>query len=134
MTVEEKAYEIGNPDEKSPILVSTNYALDYFIVSAAIEEAAMPAFRQLSEGRLFVRGDTLVKDLNEWLDLYLPSEEVDTIGGLILSECRQVPRLKEEVKIQEVLFQVEAMDGKGVTGVSVEVTPEQVRRLKDVRL
>ena len=44
MTVEEKAYEIGNPDEKSPILISTNYALDYFIVSAAIEEANMPAY------------------------------------------------------------------------------------------
>jgi len=44
MTVEEKAYEIGNPNEKSPILISTNYALDYFIVSAAIEEANMPAY------------------------------------------------------------------------------------------
>ena len=44
MTVEEKAYEIGNPNENSPILVSTNYALDYFIVSAAIEEADMPAY------------------------------------------------------------------------------------------
>jgi acetyl-CoA decarbonylase/synthase complex subunit gamma len=44
MTVEEKAYEIGNPDENSPILISTNYALDYFIVSAAIEEADMPAY------------------------------------------------------------------------------------------
>lgn len=44
MTVQEKVYQIGNPDEKSPILVSTNYALDYFIVSAAIEEADMPAY------------------------------------------------------------------------------------------
>lgn len=44
MTVEEKVYEIGNPDEKSPILITTNYALDYFIVSAAIEEANMPAY------------------------------------------------------------------------------------------
>ncbi len=44
MAVEENAYEIGNPDENSPILISTNYALDYFIVSAAIEEANMPAY------------------------------------------------------------------------------------------
>ena len=44
MTVEEKAYEIGDIDENSPILVSTNYALDYFIVSAAIEEAGIPAY------------------------------------------------------------------------------------------
>ncbi|NLI80602.1 MAG: acetyl-CoA decarbonylase/synthase complex subunit gamma [Deltaproteobacteria bacterium] len=44
MTVEEKAYEILNPDENSPILISTNYALDYFIVSGAIEEAGIPAY------------------------------------------------------------------------------------------
>lgn len=44
MAVEEKIYEIGTTDEKSPILITTNYALDYFIVSAAIEEANMPAY------------------------------------------------------------------------------------------
>lgn len=44
MTVEENAYEILNPDENAPILISTNYALDYFIVSGAIEEANIPAF------------------------------------------------------------------------------------------
>lgn len=44
MTVEEKVYEISNPDENAPVLISTNYALDFFIVSAAIEEAGIPAF------------------------------------------------------------------------------------------
>lgn len=44
MTVEEKVYEVSKPDENSPILISTNYALDFFIVSGAIEEANIPAF------------------------------------------------------------------------------------------
>jgi len=44
MTVEEKVYELSRPDENSPVLISTNYALDFFIVSGAIEEADMPAF------------------------------------------------------------------------------------------
>ena len=44
MTVEEKVYEIRNPDEYSPVLVSTNYALDFFIVSGAIEEGNIPAY------------------------------------------------------------------------------------------
>lgn len=44
MTVDEKVYEIAGPGEQSPILISTNYALDYFIVSAAIEEANIPAY------------------------------------------------------------------------------------------
>ena len=44
MTVEEKVYDIGNPDENSPLLISTNYALDFFIVSGAIEESTIPAY------------------------------------------------------------------------------------------
>ena len=44
MTVEEKVYEISKPGENAPILISTNYALDFFIVSAAIEEANIPAY------------------------------------------------------------------------------------------
>ena len=44
MTVEEKVYEISKPNEYSPILITTNYALDFFIVSGAIEEANIPAY------------------------------------------------------------------------------------------
>jgi acetyl-CoA decarbonylase/synthase complex subunit gamma len=44
MVVEEKIYEINQPNEYSPILISTNYALDFFIVSGAIEEANIPAY------------------------------------------------------------------------------------------
>jgi acetyl-CoA decarbonylase/synthase complex subunit gamma len=37
MTVTEGIYEINNPDENSPVLVTTNFALTYFIVSGEIE-------------------------------------------------------------------------------------------------
>lgn len=42
MTVEEKIYEIGEPTEDSPVLISTNWALTYFIVSSEIEGAKVP--------------------------------------------------------------------------------------------
>ena len=37
MTVVEGIFEIGSPDENSPVLVTTNFALTYFIVSGEIE-------------------------------------------------------------------------------------------------
>ncbi len=37
MTVTEGIYEIGAPDENSPVLVTTNFSLTYFIVSGEIE-------------------------------------------------------------------------------------------------
>jgi acetyl-CoA decarbonylase/synthase complex subunit gamma len=44
MTVTEGIYEIGNPDENSPILVTTNFALTYFIVSGEIEGSKVPTW------------------------------------------------------------------------------------------
>jgi len=44
MTVTEGIFEIGNPDENSPILVTTNFALTYFIVSGEIEASKVPTW------------------------------------------------------------------------------------------
>ena len=44
MTVTEGIYEVNNPDENSPVLVTTNFALTYFIVSGEIEGSRVPAY------------------------------------------------------------------------------------------
>ncbi|MCP3875212.1 MAG: acetyl-CoA decarbonylase/synthase complex subunit gamma, partial [Desulfobacteraceae bacterium] len=44
MTVTEGIYEIGKPDAKSPILVTTNFALTYFIVSGEIEASKVSSW------------------------------------------------------------------------------------------
>lgn len=44
MTVTEGIYEINNPDENSPVLVTTNFSLTYFIVSGEVEGSRVPAW------------------------------------------------------------------------------------------
>jgi acetyl-CoA decarbonylase/synthase complex subunit gamma len=44
MAVEEKYYEVGEPDEYSPVLVTSNWALTYFLVSSAVEATKIPAY------------------------------------------------------------------------------------------
>jgi len=44
MTVTEGIYEINNPDENSPVMVTTNFALTYFIVSGEIEGSKVPTW------------------------------------------------------------------------------------------
>ena len=44
MAVEEKYYEVGEPNEESPVLVTSNWALTYFIVSSMIEGTKVPCF------------------------------------------------------------------------------------------
>ena len=44
MAVEERYYEVGEPDEYSPVLVTSNWALTYFLVSSAVEATKVPAY------------------------------------------------------------------------------------------
>jgi len=44
MTVTEGIFEVGTPDENSPVLVTTNFALTYFIVSGEIEASKVSAW------------------------------------------------------------------------------------------
>ncbi len=44
MTVKQGIYEIGEPDENSPVYVTTNFSLTYFIVSGEIEGSRVPGW------------------------------------------------------------------------------------------
>ncbi len=43
-TVEAKLYEIGSPDENSPVLFTTNFSLTYFSVEGEVERSKVPAY------------------------------------------------------------------------------------------
>jgi len=42
-------YEIGSPDENSPLLVTTNFSLTYFIVSGEIETSRVPSWLLITD-------------------------------------------------------------------------------------
>lgn len=44
MTVSQGIYEINGPNEQSPILITTNFSLTYFIVSSEIENSRVPCW------------------------------------------------------------------------------------------
>jgi len=41
--VEQKLYEVGEPDEKSPLLITTNFSLTYYSVLGEVEASRVPA-------------------------------------------------------------------------------------------
>lgn len=49
MSVEEKIYEVGEPTADSPVLLTSNWALTYFIVAAATEGSKVPAWLCVKE-------------------------------------------------------------------------------------
>lgn len=44
MTMDQGIYEINNPGPDSPVLITTNFALTYFVVSAEIESSRVPTW------------------------------------------------------------------------------------------
>ncbi len=49
LSVEEKLYAVGEPGETSPVLITTNWALTYFIVSAEIESSKVSSWLLVKE-------------------------------------------------------------------------------------
>lgn len=78
-----------------------------------------------SEGRMYLRGDLLVADVNEYLQLALPDSS-DTLGGLVLSELGRPPDVGDEVAFGDTVIRVETMADLGVAEVSIQTAPAEV--------
>lgn len=92
----------------------------------------IPLISRDKEGRIYLRGDLLVGDVNEYLELNLPEEAADTLSGLILSELGRPPVEGDEIVIGGTLIRVEVMADLGVSEVSLQTGgDEELSQLGD---
>lgn len=68
--------------------------------------------------RVTVRGDVLIEALNDRFDLELPTDEVNTVSGLMWHELGRLPMTGDEVGVEAVVFRVEAMERRAVQRVT----------------
>ena len=97
-------------------------------------DTPVPFVRALTDEWLLIRGDTLVVDLNEMLELKLPDEDVDTVGGLVLNQFTRVPAIGDEVEIEGLTFRVEKMRGRGIAAVKLKARSEWLQMLQEGEL
>lgn len=69
-------------------------------------------------GRRRLRGDLLVSDVNEYLELDLPLD-MDTLGGLVMSELGRPANVGDQVTIGQTTLLVEEMDDLAVSEVAL---------------
>jgi acetyl-CoA decarbonylase/synthase complex subunit gamma len=76
--MEPKLYEIGKPDEKSPLLVTTNFSLTFFTVSPEIENSKIPAWLLVcdSEGMSVLTAWAADKFNAEIIDAWMKKADV----------------------------------------------------------
>jgi CBS domain containing-hemolysin-like protein len=73
------------------------------------------------DGQFLVRGDVLVDDLNDLLELRLHHDFANTIGGLVIDELGRVPKVGDAVEVSNVRLRVEAVDNLSIQLVSLTV-------------
>lgn len=84
-------------------------------------DTEIPPFSEIGPQRLRVRGDLLLDELNQHYALKLYNEEVDTVGGLIMTALGHLAQPGEYVIYDQVRFEVESMEGLAVKTVLLDL-------------
>ncbi|MEO8527342.1 MAG: transporter associated domain-containing protein [Caldimonas sp.] len=79
----------------------------------------------LADGGQRVAGDTTVATVNGFFDVALPTDEFDTIGGLVAQELGRVPRRGEAVTVAGLTFTVMLARGGAVRWFKVTRAAEE---------
>jgi acetyl-CoA decarbonylase/synthase complex subunit gamma len=89
MTVTEGIYEINNPNENSPVMVTTNFALTYFIVSGEIEASRVPSY-------LLIKNSEGLSVMTAWAAGKFAGDDV----GMFVKKCG----IGDKIKNKEVII------------------------------
>ncbi len=89
MTQAEGIYEVNNPDENSPVLVTTNFALTYFIVSGEIEGSRVPSW-------LLIKDSEGLSVMTAWAAGKFAGDDV----GMFVKKCG----IADKVKNRELII------------------------------
>jgi putative hemolysin len=78
-----------------------------------------PAVERLADGSLRVPGRTPIDEVNELLDVELPQEEWDTVGGLVFNTLGHVPTEGECLQVDGLEFCAERVQGQRIVSVTI---------------
>jgi CBS domain containing-hemolysin-like protein len=79
-----------------------------------------PQVEPAGDGRFRVNARLPVDELNEILEVELPQEEWDTVGGLMMAALGHLPQQGEHVEFEGLRFTAERVQGRRIAKVLVE--------------
>jgi putative hemolysin len=83
-----------------------------------------PNVEPAGDGRYRVNARLPVDELNELLEVDLPQEDWDSVGGLMMGIVGRVPAQGERVEVKGLRFTAEQVKGRRIAKVLVERIPE----------
>jgi CBS domain containing-hemolysin-like protein len=82
-------------------------------------EAVQPSIQQAPDGRILVRGEVRLRELNDWLGTNVQDEDVDTIAGYIMKHLHRTARVGDTLETPFGTLRVENMAQMRITQVAI---------------
>ena len=73
----------------------------------------------VKENEYIVDGSAKLHDISEFIGVSMESEELDSVGGLIIEELGRIPEKNEEVLINNIRFVVEELEKNRIKKVRI---------------
>ena len=86
-------------------------------------EAGQSRMQQTPDGRVLLRGEVRLRELNEWLGWNLQDEDVETIAGYIIKHLGRTARVGDRLDTPYGTLRVENMARVRITQVAVLPAP-----------
>ena len=86
-------------------------------------EAAQPSMQHLPDGRVLVRGEVRLRELNAYLGWDVKDDEVDTIAGYIMKQLGRTAHVGDVVETPYGTLRVENMARVRITQVAIMPAP-----------
>ena len=85
-----------------------------------------PSMQAMPDGRVLVRGEVRLRDLNEHLGWDLQDEEVETIAGYVMMQLGRTAQVGDVVETPDGTIRVENMARVRITQVAITPTPATI--------
>jgi CBS domain containing-hemolysin-like protein len=86
-------------------------------------EAGQPSIQHTSDGRILVRGEVRLRELNDWLGRNVQDEDVDTIAGYIMKHLNRTAHVGDILDTPYGTLRVENMAQVRITQVAILASP-----------
>jgi CBS domain containing-hemolysin-like protein len=125
----EKFHQAMVTDEYGSVtgIVSLEDLIEELVGEIADEyDVEEPEMVPMGDGVYRVSGKTSIDDVNEMLEVQLPDEEWDTVGGLVLDIFGKIPNAGDEEEFQGLRFRAEEVNGRRIATVVISRIPVEV--------
>jgi magnesium and cobalt transporter len=82
---------------------------------------------KLSKNSYLLDARTQLVELNEELNIRLPLNGSDTVGGFVFNLFGKIPGVKEKISHDNIEFEVEQMDGRQIKKVRMSVSEPEIK-------